>query len=32
MEGMRDAIEKQELGNFVREFYQQREKAVPSMA
>jgi queuine tRNA-ribosyltransferase len=32
MQGMRDAIEKQELDVFIRQFYQQREKAVPSMA
>jgi queuine/archaeosine tRNA-ribosyltransferase len=29
---MRDAIEKQELDAFVRQFYQQREKTMPSMA
>ncbi|MEY3882317.1 MAG: hypothetical protein RIQ94_3113, partial [Pseudomonadota bacterium] len=32
MQGMRDAIEKQELDAFVRQFYQQREKTMPSMA
>jgi queuine/archaeosine tRNA-ribosyltransferase len=32
MQGMRDAIEKQALDEFVREFYQQREKSMPSMA
>ena len=32
MQGMRDAIEKQELDVFVRQFYQQREKTMPSMA
>jgi queuine tRNA-ribosyltransferase len=32
MQSLRDAIEKQELDVFVRQFYQQREKAVPSMA
>jgi len=32
MQGLRDAIEKQELDVFVRQFYQQRGKAVPSMA
>jgi queuine tRNA-ribosyltransferase len=32
MQNMRDAIEKQELDIFVRQFYQLRGKAVPSMA
>ena len=32
MQGMRDAIEKHELDAFVRQFYQQREKTMPSMA
>ncbi len=32
MQGLRDAIEKQELEAFVRQFYQQRGKAMPSMA
>ena len=32
MQSMRNAIEKQELDVFIRQFYQQREKAVPSMA
>ncbi|MDD1632400.1 MAG: tRNA guanosine(34) transglycosylase Tgt [Methylococcaceae bacterium] len=32
MQNLRDAIEKQELDVFVRQFYQQREKSVPSMA
>jgi queuine tRNA-ribosyltransferase len=32
MQNLRDAIEKQELDVFVRQFYQQRGKAVPSMA
>jgi len=32
MQGLRDAIEKQELDIFVRQFYQQRAKDVPSMA
>ena len=32
MQGLRDAIEKQELDTFVRQFYQQRGKAMPSMA
>ena len=32
MQGLRDAIEKQELDVFVKRFYQQRGKAVPSMA
>jgi len=32
MQGLRDAIEKQELETFVRQFYQQRGKAMPSMA
>ena len=32
MQGLRDAIEKQALDFFVRQFYQQRGKAVPSMA
>ena len=32
MQGLRDAIEKQELDIFVRQFYQQRGKSMPSMA
>ena len=32
MQGLRDAIEKQELDIFVRQFYQQRGKFTPSMA
>jgi queuine tRNA-ribosyltransferase len=32
MQSLRDAIEKQELDVFIRQFYQQREKTVPSMA
>ena len=32
MQGLRDAIEKQELDIFVRQFYQQRGKSAPSMA
>jgi queuine tRNA-ribosyltransferase len=32
MQGLRDAIERQELDVFIRQFYQQRGKAVPSMA
>ena len=32
MQGLRDAIEKQELDIFVSQFYQQRDKTVPSMA
>ena len=32
MQRLRDAIEKQELDIFVRQFYQQRGKAMPSMA
>jgi len=32
MQGLRDAIEKQELDVFVRQFYQQRGKSAPSMA
>ena len=32
MQGLRDAIEKQELDVFVRQFYQQRGKSMPSMA
>ena len=32
MQGLRDAIEKQELDTFVRQFYQQRGKAMPSIA
>jgi queuine tRNA-ribosyltransferase len=32
MQSLRDAIEKQELEVFIRQFYQERGKAVPSMA
>jgi queuine tRNA-ribosyltransferase len=32
MQGLRDAIEKQELDVFVKQFYQQRGKAVPTVA
>ncbi|WP_027156767.1 tRNA guanosine(34) transglycosylase Tgt [Methylobacter luteus] len=32
MQGLRDAIERQELGAFVKQFYQQRGKAVPTVA
>ena len=32
MQGLRDAIEKQELDIFVSQFYQQRDKTAPSMA
>ncbi len=32
MQGLRDAIEKQELDVFVRQFYQQRGKSMPTMA
>ena len=32
MQSLRDAIENQDLDVFIRQFYQQREKAVPSMA
>ena len=32
MQGLRDAIEKRELDVFVQQFYQQRGKAVPTMA
>ena len=32
MQGLRDAIERQELDIFVKQFYQQRGKAVPTMA
>ena len=32
MQGLRDAIENKELDIFVKQFYQQRGKAVPSMA
>jgi queuine tRNA-ribosyltransferase len=32
MQGLRDAIEKQELDLFIRQFYQQRGKSVPTMA
>ncbi|NOS88510.1 MAG: tRNA guanosine(34) transglycosylase Tgt [Methylococcaceae bacterium] len=32
MQGLRDAIAKQELDDFVKQFYQQRGKAVPSVA
>ncbi|MGZ8145043.1 MAG: tRNA guanosine(34) transglycosylase Tgt [Methylosarcina sp.] len=32
MQGLRDAIEKQELNEFVRRFYQQRSKVVPTVA
>lgn len=32
MQGLRDAIEKQELDIFVKQFYQQRGKAMPLMA
>jgi queuine tRNA-ribosyltransferase len=32
MQSLRDAIEKQELDVFVRQFYQQRDKPMPSMA
>ena len=32
MRSLREAIEKQELDVFVRQFYQQRDKSVPSMA
>ena len=32
MQSLRDAIEKQELDDFIQQFYQQRGKAVPSMA
>jgi len=32
MQQLRDAIEKQELEIFVKQFYQQRGKAVPSVA
>lgn len=32
MQGLRDAIEKQELDEFVRRFYQQRGKVVPAVA
>ncbi|MGJ0490129.1 tRNA guanosine(34) transglycosylase Tgt [Methylobacter sp.] len=32
MQGLRDAIERQELDAFVKQFYQQRGKAVPTVA
>jgi queuine tRNA-ribosyltransferase len=32
MQSLREAIEKNELTLFVRQFYQQREKTVPSVA
>jgi queuine tRNA-ribosyltransferase len=32
MQGLRDAIGKKELDIFVRQFYQQRGKAVPTVA
>ncbi len=32
MQGLRDAIERQELDFFVKQFYQQREKAIPTVA
>jgi queuine tRNA-ribosyltransferase len=32
MQGLRDAIERQELDIFVKQFYQQRGKAVPTVA
>ena len=32
MQGLREAIDKNELNLFVRQFYQQREKTVPSVA
>jgi queuine tRNA-ribosyltransferase len=32
MQGLRDAIGKQELDIFVKKFYQQRGKAVPTVA